>query len=239
MSTPPNEPQANPGDMFKKDSEASTPETPADGQPQDAPAGQWGRPDSGQPAPGQWQSDPGQSQWQSDPAAQAQPGQWQADPAAQSQPGQWQDAQTTQYNPGAAGQQPPGGYPAGGVYNYPPMGGQPQGAQAQGGYPSYPQQPYAQPYGQPGQPGYQPYGAQPYGAPQPRGTQIFSIIGFICAGIALLFCPPIFGIAGIVLGIIGSNKGEPLGKWAAIASGVALVVGMLIGLALYGSSLTR
>ncbi|MEV6070196.1 hypothetical protein AB0L82_26935 [Nocardia sp. NPDC052001] len=227
MSTPPNEPQSNPGDMFKKDSDANAPQTPAAGQPQDAgTAGQWGEPASGQPAAGQWQSDP---------AASSQPG--------YPQPGQWQDQQTTQYNPGAAGQQP-GGYPAGGVYNYPPMGGQPQGA-PQGGYPSYPQQSYGQqPYGQPGQPGYQPfpqqpYGAQPYGVPQPGGTQIFSIIGFICAGIALLFCPPVFGIAGIVLGVIGNNKGEPLGKWAAVASGVTLVLGVIIGIAIYGSSLTR
>ncbi|MRH86802.1 hypothetical protein GFY24_04845 [Nocardia sp. SYP-A9097] len=221
MSTPPNEPQSNSGDMFKKEPEA-TPEAP--GQPQDAPAaGPWDAP--AQPAPGQWQGDP----------------------AGQAQPGQWQDAPTTQYNPGAPGQQPPpGGYPAGGVYNYPPMGGQPQGEP--GGYPSYPQQPYGQqqygqqPYPQPGygQPGYQPFPAQPYGAPPPRsGPQIFSIIGFVCAGIALLFCPPGFGIAGIVLGVIGNSKGEPLGKWAAIASGITLVLGVIIGLAIYGSSLTR
>ncbi|WP_067570019.1 hypothetical protein [Nocardia acidivorans] len=222
MSTPPHEPQSDPGDMFKKKPDAtpegSAPEssTPApSGQPQDAPAA------------GQW-SDPAQ-------------------PAA----GQWQDAPTTQYNPGAPGSQPPQGeYPAGGMYNYPPMGGQPQGEQA--GYPAYPQQPYPQqpygqqqygqqqPYGQQpyGQPGYQPFPAQPYGAPPPRsGTQVFSIIGFVCAAIALLFCPPGFGIAGIVLGIIGNNKGEPLGKWAAIAAGVCMVLGFIIGLAIYGSSL--
>ncbi|WP_067816708.1 hypothetical protein [Nocardia inohanensis] len=166
---------------------------------------------------------------------------------APSPPPQPQDDITRHYQPGAApdsgyppypGSTPPqpppgGGYPAGGQYGYPPVGaqpggyppgGQPEYGQQPGGFPAYPQQPYGQqPYGQP----YQPYG-QP--GPQPRtGPQVFSIIGFICAAISLIFCPPLFGIAGIVLGIIGHTKGEPLGKWAAIAAGVCMILGFVIG----------
>ncbi|WP_405485862.1 hypothetical protein [Nocardia sp. NBC_00511] len=146
----------------------------------------------------------------------------------------------TVFNPAADPQQ----YPSGGVYGYPgttpPQGGFDQGP---GGFPPYPMNPGQQQYGQQpygqqgyGQPQYQPYPQGGFGAPPPRsGAQTYSIIAFVCAAIALLFCPPGFGIAGIVLGVIGHNKGEPLGKWAAIASGVALIVGFGIGLAIYGS----
>ncbi|WP_051179397.1 hypothetical protein [Nocardia concava] len=125
----------------------------------------------------------------------------------------------TQFNPAAAP------YPPGGAY--PPY---PQGAP-----PSYPPGPYPQQFG----PGGQQYPQYPggYGPPPQRtGSQIFSIIGFICAAIALLLCP-LIGLAGIVLGIVGNSKGEPLGKWAAIAAGVCMVIGFGIGLAVYGSGM--
>lgn len=76
---------------------------------------------------------------------------------------------------------------------------------------------YQQPYGQPPQP------------PQRSGAQVLSIIGFVCAAVALLFIPILFGLAGIVLGVVGHTRGEPLGKWAAIASGATMVLGMVIG----------
>lgn len=94
--------------------------------------------------------------------------------------------------------------------------GWPGGAPGPGGYPAYPQQQY------------QPYGATP--PPERTGPQVLSIIGFACAAISLFFCPLLFGPAGIVLGIVGHVRGEPLGKWAAVASGVCLVVGLVVGL---------
>lgn len=83
-----------------------------------------------------------------------------------------------------------------------------------------PAPPYDQPYGQAG------HGAPPKSG---SGVQILSIIGFVFAAIALLFIPILFGLIGIVLGIVGHTRGESLGKWAAVASGVTMILGMLIG----------
>ncbi|MGW5109213.1 hypothetical protein [Nocardia sp. NPDC004123] len=244
MSTPPHEPGkpsdesgTGPADMFKKESDtpaAETPENvseawPTDEQPADDITFRYipGTP----PPPGQ--PDPTQF----NPAAQSEP------PPAQPQ---YPAGGVYGYPP--QGDQPPAAYPGGGFPPYPnapyPQGSQP--SYPQGAQPPYPQQfgPGQEPYGQQQPYGQQPYGQpyQPYpgganfGAPPPRsGPQTFSIIGFVCAVIALIFCPPLFGIAGIVLGVIGHSKGEPLGKWAAVASGVALVLGIIIGVAIYGS----
>lgn len=65
--------------------------------------------------------------------------------------------------------------------------------------------------------------------PQRQGAQVLSIIGFVCAAVAVLFIPILFGLAGIVLGIVGHTRGEPLGRWSAIAAGVCMVVGMVLG----------
>ncbi|WP_280462796.1 hypothetical protein [Nocardia carnea] len=186
------------------------------------------------PPPGAYGSRPGQpgeqSDWGAPPGEQSgwgadQPGQhgwsgqpgWGADQPGQQgwgreQPGQqgWGQEQTGQ--PGWAGQQ---GW----------SGAQPGqqgwgGGQQPGGYPAYPQQQY-----------------QPYGAtqePERSGPQVLSIIGFVCAAVSLLFCPLLFGIAGIVLGVVGHIRGESLGKWAAIAAGVCLIIGMVLALALSG-----
>ncbi|WP_433429190.1 hypothetical protein [Nonomuraea sp. CA-141351] len=70
--------------------------------------------------------------------------------------------------------------------------------------------------------------------PQPS-NQILSIIGFVCAAVAVLFIPILFGLAGIVLGIVGHTRGEPLGKWAAVAGGVGMVLGIVLGAIIVGS----
>lgn len=168
----------------------------------------WGTPPGEQPG---WGADqPGQQGWSGQPG-------WGADRPGQQgwgheQPGQqgWGREQPGQ--PGWGGQQ---GW----------SGAQPGqqgwgGGQQPGGYPAYPQQQY-----------------QPYGAtqePERSGPQVLSIIGFVCAAVSLLFCPLLFGIAGIVLGVIGHIRGESLGKWAAIAAGVCLIIGMILALALSG-----
>ncbi|MEV4234772.1 MULTISPECIES: hypothetical protein [unclassified Nocardia] len=86
--------------------------------------------------------------------------------------------------------------------------------------------------------GYPAYTPQPYITPEPRsGSQPLSIIGFVCAGISLLFCPYLFGPVGIILGIIGHKKGESLGKWAAIASAISLVIGIILVYAVFSGSM--
>ncbi|MGW0803957.1 hypothetical protein [Nonomuraea sp. NPDC002799] len=72
-----------------------------------------------------------------------------------------------------------------------------------------------------------PYPQPPY--KQQPSNQVLSIIGFVCAVVAVLFIPILFGLAGIVLGIVGHTRGEPLGKWAAVAAGVGMIVGMVLG----------
>lgn len=168
----------------------------------------WGPPPGEQP--GQGADRPGQQGWSGgQPGWGAhQPGQ---QPWGQEQPGQ-QGWGTDQPGQQPWGQEQPG---------QPGWGGQQGWGSGQpGGYPAYPQQQY-----------------QPYGAtqePERSGPQVLSIIGFVCAAVSLLFCPLVFGLAGIALGVIGHIRGESLGKWAAIAAGVCLIIGMVLALALSG-----
>ncbi|WP_433731521.1 hypothetical protein ACQP0C_06560 [Nocardia sp. CA-129566] len=118
--------------------------------------------------------------------------------------------------PGAPYDQQP--YPPGTVY--PPISDTAPES-PYGGYPAYPQQPY-----------------QPYRKESARSDgQTLSIIGFVCAGISLLFCPYLFGPAGIILGVIGHRKGESLGKWAAIASAISLIVGLIVSYVVFSGSM--
>ncbi|MFH0241817.1 hypothetical protein ACGRHY_05105 [Streptomyces sp. HK10] len=78
-------------------------------------------------------------------------------------------------------------------------------------YPNYPNQPY------PPQP-------QP---PNPSNT--LSIVGIVLGCVAFLFCPPLFGIAGIICGAVANSKGERLGKTAIGVSVAGLVGGMILG----------
>ncbi|MEO3885283.1 hypothetical protein [Nonomuraea sp. B5E05] len=75
---------------------------------------------------------------------------------------------------------------------------------------------------------------QPPHQPRPAG-QVLSIIGFVCAAVAVLFIPILFGLAGIVLGIVGHTRGEPLGKWAAVAAGVGMILGFVLGIVVMSS----
>lgn len=57
----------------------------------------------------------------------------------------------------------------------------------------------------------------------------FSIAAFIMGAVSIIFLPIVFGPAGIALGLVGNAKGDPLGKTAAIASAVAMVIGFAVG----------
>src|SRR5687768_12287730 len=82
-------------------------------------------------------------------------------------------------------------------------------------------------------PAEQPRDYPPPPMPQ-RNGRTYTIIGFVLAGLAVLFAPIILGPAAVILGVIGLQKGDPLGKWAAIAG----VAGMLAGLALAAALLS-
>ncbi|MFC9432567.1 hypothetical protein [Nocardia sp. NPDC057030] len=203
------------------------------------PAGQWQPPQSGpvgdQPSWGAEPSDerpfaesgPAQPAWGGDPSSGLQPLDASIDQpprGGQQSPPQYPGGAQPPYPSGGARPDPAGApqYPQGGRYNYPPAGGYGEQQSPQpGGYGAYPPQSY-----------------EPYITPQrTSGSQVFSIIGFVCAVIAVLFCPILFGPAGIVLGIVGHNKGEPLGKWAAITAGVTMIIGFLVGFLVFNGDL--
>ena len=58
----------------------------------------------------------------------------------------------------------------------------------------------------------------------------------MCGVVALLIVPPLFGIAGLVLGWVARKRGERLAGWALGVSACGLVLGMIIGAAILASS---
>ncbi|MEV5767232.1 hypothetical protein AB0L34_22085 [Micromonospora sp. NPDC052213] len=72
--------------------------------------------------------------------------------------------------------------------------------------------------------------------PRSGAARICTILGFVFAVIAILFLPPLFGLVGLILGIVGAVLGDkPLGWYAAVASVAGAIIGMVIGAALYNS----
>ncbi|WP_067501922.1 hypothetical protein [Actinoplanes sp. TFC3] len=60
-------------------------------------------------------------------------------------------------------------------------------------------------------------------------ARVCTIIGFVFAALALLFFPPIFGLAAVVLGVVGGSLGDrPLGWYAAAAGVAGAVIGMVL-----------
>ncbi|MET7771556.1 hypothetical protein [Nocardia sp. NPDC005366] len=158
---------------------------------------------------------------------------------------------------------PPGGYPSYPATDVPPAppsyptySRQPETAYPQPGYQQLPGAPRLQPgyppqHGYPPQPGY-PQGGYPqqYGVPvyQPYSSygqpaapvQAWSIASFVCLGLTaasfLLCVVPVIVTAptGLILGLVGHAKGEPLGKWAAIVNGVVLALAIVLVVAFVG-----
>jgi hypothetical protein len=77
-----------------------------------------------------------------------------------------------------------------------------------------------------------------YPPPRPARTpgRTLSVVAFVLAGFAVLLAPPLLGLAAIILGIIAHGRGDPLGRWAAVAGLVGAIVGTLIAVALLSSS---
>ena len=65
------------------------------------------------------------------------------------------------------------------------------------------------------------------------GARVCTILGFVCAVVAILFLPPGLGLVAIVLGLVGGMLGDrPLGWYAAVAGIVGGVLGMVLVAAL-------
>ena len=67
-------------------------------------------------------------------------------------------------------------------------------------------------------------------APTRTGARVCSILGIVFGVVAILFFPIIFGLAGIVLSIVGYSMGDKaLGKWAIVISVLGTVLGFVLG----------
>jgi len=72
--------------------------------------------------------------------------------------------------------------------------------------------------------------------PRSNAARICTILAFVFAVIAIFFLPPLFGLVGLILGIVGAVLGDkPLGWYAAAASVVGAVLGMIISYAILNS----
>lgn len=61
-----------------------------------------------------------------------------------------------------------------------------------------------------------------------------AILGIVSGGIAFAFLPPLFGIAGIILGSFAVKKGNKQLGWAAVGISIAgFVVGIILGWLFY------
>jgi hypothetical protein len=72
------------------------------------------------------------------------------------------------------------------------------------------------------------------GEEQRNGGDVCSILSCVFGAVAFLLCPPLFGLAGLVLGIIGVCLGQnkAVGVVGIVLSVVGTVVGMLLGVAI-------
>ncbi len=62
------------------------------------------------------------------------------------------------------------------------------------------------------------------------GARVCNILSLVFAAIAILFLPIVFGIAAIVLAVVGYSMGDrALGKWALPISVVATILGFVLG----------
>jgi hypothetical protein len=108
------------------------------------------------------------------------------------------------------------------------------------GYPAQPGYPAPPPGWPAGPPQGVPYGAQ-WGPPVPVGNA-YSIAGIVLGVIALVVCPVVFGIAGIVLAQRAHKRGESLGKVAlgvsigGLVGGIALTVLLMLTTSFYDLS---
>jgi cytochrome c biogenesis protein CcdA len=56
------------------------------------------------------------------------------------------------------------------------------------------------------------------------------IVSFVLAAVAIVFFPIVFGVAAIILAVIGYGRGDRhLGRWAIIVAVTCTVLGFVLG----------
>ncbi len=66
-------------------------------------------------------------------------------------------------------------------------------------------------------------------------SNLFSIIAFVCAGVSVLFCPILFGPAGLILGAVGLTKKERFAPIAIAAAAGGMIAGIVLGVAVWAN----
>jgi hypothetical protein len=72
--------------------------------------------------------------------------------------------------------------------------------------------------------------------PVSRTGRTLSVVGFVCAALALFVLPVVLGPAAIICGIVGWRSGDRLGMWAAAAGLVCMLGGLAIASAVVNNS---
>jgi hypothetical protein len=65
---------------------------------------------------------------------------------------------------------------------------------------------------------------------QSKSATGFVVASAICSAVALLFFPPVFGIAGMVLGYFAFRRNRTAGIICMTVSAVCMVVGVILGI---------
>ena len=56
----------------------------------------------------------------------------------------------------------------------------------------------------------------------------FAVGGLVASAVAVVVLPPVFGLVGLVLGLVAWRRGDPLGAVAAAAAVVATATGLAL-----------
>ena len=72
--------------------------------------------------------------------------------------------------------------------------------------------------------------AVPTSSKPTTGARVCNILAIVFGAIAILFLPILFGIAGIILAIVGFSLGDrSLGRWAIPVAVVGTALGFFLG----------
>ena len=63
------------------------------------------------------------------------------------------------------------------------------------------------------------------------------VASYICAVVALIFCPLVLGIIGMVLGFYAKSQGDERGTLAGIVSLICMIIGMVIGMIVWNNAM--